>query len=364
MAKQRKPGLVGSGGTGGNFHRPKRKRPTGPPKKKGGGGGGAANDPLYNPLAGMAGKSLKKGVNALTRLELDPALNSYTRGMDAVERDRLRSELGLQQLGERVGGNLTKAYSDFGTNVAGPTSAKMQALSQDLNSRTDQINNQASQNLQGMQTGQLGAITEALKARNVDPGGSASQAALAQQAASQQQTASQNAQAQANFAANQSNINSSLASGLAAATQKQGVEAQSDLASLIASRIAESNASHREDYLDLLGKKSDTESLYGPTRLKNLLSLRQEQQQFQLAAHPPTKKSLVVNKNPDILAGKKVTAGAMAQVAHLQQQAAEARANGNIAMAESLERQARIKAKALKNYGQAVGGGGKKKRRR
>lgn len=252
---------------------------------------------LYHPDKMLKGKKLYKAANELTRVELRPALQGYKRQGAAIERDRQASEKGLYGLGAATGAQTAGAYDTL-RGASDQNVARQQALAGLLNQDTSRINNEAASNLQGMQTGQLGGITEALSARNVDPGGSAAQAALAQQAQAQQQAASQNAQARGAFASAQGGALTGLAAGSAYAGQQQGAEAQRDIASMIAERIAESNQTHREAGLEALGKRKDTKALYGPTRLKNLLQLRGSERDYQLAAFPPTRHSVSdVNNN-------------------------------------------------------------------
>lgn len=250
---------------------------------------------LYHPNRMLKGKRLYKAANELTRVELRPAIQGYKRQGQAIERQRQSAEAGLKGLGESTGAKVAGAYGAL-AGAGAQAHARQQALAGILNADTSRINNEAASNLQGMQTGALGGITEALSARNVDPGGSASQAALAQQAQAQQQAAARNAEARGAFASAQGGALTGQVANEALAGQHQGAERQADIASMIASRIAESNITHREAGLEALGKRKDAKALWGATRLKNLLSLRGSEREYDLARNPGVKRSIVDNR--------------------------------------------------------------------
>lgn len=249
---------------------------------------------LYHPNRMLKGKRLYKAANELTRVELRPAIMGYKRQGAAIERQRQAAEQGLKGLGESTGSKVAGVYNTLAGSNAQALN-RQQALASILNQDTSRINNEAAANLQAQQTGELGNLTETLSARNVDPGGSASQAALAQQAQAQQQAAARNAEARGAFASAQGGALTGLVTNQGLAAQHQGAETQSDIASMIASRIAESNLTHREAGLEALGKRKDAKALWGATRLKNLLTLRGGEREYALAAHPPTKTTNVNN---------------------------------------------------------------------
>lgn len=250
---------------------------------------------LHHPENLLKGKRLAKASNELTRIELRPAIKGYNRQASAISRARDAAQRSLTSLGVTSGQQVQGAY-DALQGASDQNYARQQALAGLLNKETADINNRAAANLQAQQTGQLGGITEALKARNVDPGGSAAQAALAQQAQAQQQQAAQNAQATGAFANAQGGALTGMAAGMAHASQMAGRAAQADIASLIASRIADSNQSHNESRLEALGKAKDAKALWGATRLKNLLELRGGEREYDLARNPGTKKNVMVYK--------------------------------------------------------------------
>lgn len=248
------------------------------PRKQRRGGGGSAG-PLFDPSTTLTGRKLKRASKKLTALELVPALRAYGRQANILEAQRKGAEAGLYDLGNRTSGKVAGAYGAL-QGSSDQTVARQQALQSMLNQDTSRVNNEAAANLTGQQTGQLGGITEALSARNVDPGGSASQAALAQQAQAQQQTAARNAESRGAFASAQGGSFTGLATGQAHAGQMRGAEAQTDIANLIAERIAESNQDHRGQIAEVLGKRADTKALWGPTRIKNLLQLRGSEREW------------------------------------------------------------------------------------
>ncbi len=320
--------------SGGLGNRPKKSR-GGRTVGRGGGGAGA----LYQPTTTLSGRKLKRAAKKLTKIELLPALRAYQRQAGLIEAQRAAAESGLSDLGSRTGSAVGGAYDALNAS-ASQTNARATALAGQLNQDTTRINTEAAQNLGAQQTGQLGALTEALSARNVDPGGSASQAALAQQVQAQQQRASENAQARGAFASAQGGAFQGLAQGMAQSGQMQGRAAQASIADMIAQRIAESNIQHRADRSEALGKAADTKALWGPTRLKNILSLRGSEREYDLARNPGVKKNVNVYK------GLNKKGGARAQIKVAKEQT---KAQG-------------IESAGLKDYGKSVGGGGKRRK--
>lgn len=237
--------------------------------KKGGGGGGA----LWDPSSLLSGKKLKHGANALTRIELTPALKAYTRDIGALQAQETGAQQGLQALGDRTAGAVGGAYDALKGSSA-QTSARQQVIANMLNTNTQNIAQQGQQALTNAQTGQLGDLTEALTARNVPPGGSASQQALAQQVQAQQQAAAQRATGYQQFASSQGASMAGLANAEGQAEQMRGREAQAGVHQAIADRVAQSNSDYGSSISEALGKRADTKALWGPTRLKNLLQLR------------------------------------------------------------------------------------------
>lgn len=333
-----------------------KKRHKGKGKKK-----GAGLREFLNYEAPLSPRGVKRGSKALTRLELLPALRGYQREANTLGQMRGATEQGLYNVLGRTSGAVSSAYGNLAASSA-QNQATQQAIASALNARTSEISGQASQNLQSSQTGALGNLTADLSAQNVDASGSASGLALAQQVQAQNQAAAQRAQAEGSFANTLGSSWQGLASQQANAAQMQGTEARSNIAQLIADRIAESNLDYNASIREALGKKADTKALWGATRLKNLLQLRGSEREYSLAKNPPTSRNVNVYKGLN----KKGTARAQVTVAQLQKQAQQLRQQGNIAAANKALEAARLKAEALKKYGQSVGGGGggKKKPRR
>lgn len=253
-----------------NRPRPVAKHPKAP---KGGGGGG-----LLNPSLLLSGRKLGRAANKLTSLELTPAINAYGRQVTDLQTQGAGQALGLQQLGQRTGAAVGSAYDSLNAS-AGQNNLRQQAIANTLNQQTGQIAQQQQQAVTNSQQGELGGLTAALKSGNVDPGGSASQAALANQVQAQQQAAAQRAQGYQQFASAQGGALTGMGNALTASAQMRGREAQSSIAQAIADRIAQSNADSASAIREAQGKQADTQALWGASRIKNLLQLRGSERQ-------------------------------------------------------------------------------------
>lgn len=265
--------LAGRGTVGSTALKPKVAKA---PKRKHGGGG--LGD-LTNPAALLTGKGLKRGANALTRIELNPALKAYGRQIGSLQAQQSGAQQGLQGLGDRTAGAVGGVYDTLQGSSA-QTLARQQVLQNMLNQQTSDVSNQAQANLTTSQTGELGGLTEALTSRNVPPGGSASQQALAQQVQAQQQAAAQRATGAGQFAASQGASQTGLADAEAQAEQHRGREAQAGIHQAILDRINQSNSEYGSQISDAMGKQADTKALWGSTKLKNLLQLRGSERDF------------------------------------------------------------------------------------
>lgn len=319
-------------------------------KRTGGGGGhgGGGIGNLYNPSSTLSGRKLKKASNALTRIELLPALRSYQRQEAELEAQRAGTQAGLEGLGQRTGAAVGAVYDTL-KGSSDQTVARQQALASALNQNTQNVNTQAQQALQASQTGELGGLTEALKSRNIEPGGSASQQALAKQVEAQQNAAAERAKGYGAFAQAQGGAFSGLAAAQSQAEQMRGREAQSGIHQAILDRIAESNADFGSDIREARGKRADTKALWGPTRIKNLLQLRGSEREWmgsQQASSAKQGYNKAITKVAKLgLQGKKVSAGAQLGVAQTQQGTQK------------------IKNKGFKNLPSGGSSGGKRKRR-
>ncbi len=233
---------------------------------------------LYDPESSLSGRKLKKAVNALTRLELEPALHGYQREADTLASQMRGQQAGLEQLGQRTGAAVAGAYSSLKGDSA-KTQATQAAIANMLTQNTSNIANQTQAAMTKSQTGELGDLTASLKSQNVESGGSAAQQALAQQVQAQQQAAAQSAQGYQNYAAQQGATFQQQAAAQGQAEQMRGTEAQSSIHQAVLDRIAASNADYSADIREAMGKAADTQALYGASRLKNLLQLRGDERE-------------------------------------------------------------------------------------
>jgi hypothetical protein len=243
-------------------------------RRKAGGGAGQ----LWNPQATLSGRKLKRASSKLTDYELNPQISGYRRVADELSSERGAAQTGLEQLGSRLGSNVASSYQGLAQAEA-QNVARQSAIKNMLTQNSQGIANQAQQQQDTGQQGQLGGYMEGLQARGAQGGGQAQQALADMVAAQRARLATTNAAAQ-QTAVSQGAGATSFAANQAAANQQRGTEAQTTLQNTIGSRVGESNLRYGQDIRDTLGKLSDAQALRGSTRVKNLMDLRKSERDY------------------------------------------------------------------------------------
>lgn len=224
-------------------------------------------DPSYN----LSGRDLRRVARALTRIETRPLINAYRRQARRYRRDMRRDMRGYERLRKTTKRSVAGAHNSFDRMLdqAGQA-AQNQGLALQANVRQ---NSQAAQNtLNQTQSGVLGQQLDHLGAANVESG--LAEGALANQMAAQQVRQASESSDWQNLAAqvaagNRQTIGNQRRSNIMART-----EAMTGINNSIMARKGQARADYGEARREVLGKLADQKALIGPTRLKNLMDLR------------------------------------------------------------------------------------------
>jgi hypothetical protein len=240
---------------------------------------GAGASALTNPRAILSGQALSNAANTLTGLELNPSLQGYNSEVVNLENQQQNVAGAIQGASNAAQTQIGGAY-DALSHEGDNNVARQNALASFLNQNTQQIGQQATQQLQSGQQGELGSLTQSLKSRNVDLGGSPEQAALAQQVLAQQQRQADMTQAERSFAQAQGGAWQGLASGQQMSGQMAGTKAKADMADYMAKQYVANNQQYGSAVQGALGQYAQTQAAFGPTKTKNLLDLRQQERAY------------------------------------------------------------------------------------
>lgn len=237
-------------------------------------------NPLYYPSQRLEGRPLRRASRALTKLEIRPQAKAYGRLARELNIQRGATNLGLQRLGDRATGITENSYQNLARSTA-ENVARQNAIGDMLRQRTGEINQQAESQLGGASSSALGSYLESLQGRGAPTGGAAQQE-LARSAQAEQDRMVASGQAASNFANSQAASYGQMASSQGAASQQRGREGVSEIQRMIASRVAENNLRAGADIREAKGKRADILALRGPTRIKNLLEMRETERDYGL----------------------------------------------------------------------------------
>lgn len=234
---------------------------------------------LLDPNHGLSGREMRRVSRALTRIEIRPLLKAYARQAKRYQRDQRRDLRGLERLRKTTtkqirGSNqrVDQAMRQH-QNEARTQGAQLQAT-------IDQTARESAARMESLQTGVLGDQIKALAAQGIAPGQSASQADLSAQASNQQaRQVGMDGQWQ-NFAGTAAMQGNLLASMSRASSRRAGLGALNEANRAMMDRKADTRNAYGEARREVLGKMADQKALWGPTMLKNLMTLRDSERKF------------------------------------------------------------------------------------
>lgn len=236
---------------------------------------------LLNPKKQLSGKQVRKAAGALTKIELNPAINAYKRQKKATGRQMRRDVRGLNKLGNRTAGQLESVNETLAG--AGSQSVAAQQQAADSTDRAIAIRNAIAQQTANKQnTSTEAATNNTLLNSGVDPLGSGSAQAAKERREAQMLRLTQTGNDQANLASILGNAAVQNTQGQVLSNATRGRDQISSLRTIMAQRIADERAAARESMRESQGKVAELKAQRGPTRLKNIMDIRSGERDYGL----------------------------------------------------------------------------------
>lgn len=239
----------------------------------------AAWQAMYDPSQTISGIPLRQLANALTRLELQPGIKAQKAALAASRRGQRYDVGALGRMGSRLDQQQQGLVSRLG-GYRGEAVSRAEAARDRMNQSLTNTAQQSTDRLNTLQGQVLGEQISTLNASGVQPGQSATDRAMGQFAQGQQDALTRQRESWQGLAGlmGEQGINLSGQLGDAAV---YGAEAdRSAISRNIASRIADRRQMGAEERAASRAELATLRGLRGSTRLKNLMELRREQQDF------------------------------------------------------------------------------------
>ena len=249
-------------------------------KKGKGKHGNKGTGKLYNIVDPASGHNLEKLAKALTRAEVRPQQRAYQRLTNEIRGQSTADTLGLERLGKRTQKSLVDTATGFDKGSAAATQRQLSIGSQ-MQEQVARASEQAAQDLQQSQTGQLGGLQQAMALRGA-PGGGAAQQQLQSLVSAQNTRQAMETQAAAAAASAQAGNYAGLSEGMRQANAMQAGAAQRDARRAISSRIAEGKLQAGADVREAQGRKADVKAQKADLFLKNLMEARGAERDYLL----------------------------------------------------------------------------------
>jgi hypothetical protein len=234
---------------------------------------------LLDPGQVLSGKQMWRAANAAARIELRPGLKAQHRAYKRYGRDMKRDLKGLNRLSNKTSEQVRNIYN-FSDSQLGQAQQATAQNAAGMVGGIDQAGQAEQARLNELQGGVLGNQIKSLAAQQIQQGGSASQDALAAAAAQQQASTSGYDEAWDKFAAMSAAGMNDQASKIRSANQFSGAESKAAIRTALASRMADTRSQYGEAKRDAAGKVADLKALFGPTRLNNIMKLREGERSF------------------------------------------------------------------------------------
>lgn len=239
----------------------------------------AARRAVYDPTAPLSGKILKRVSNALTKLELQPGINAQKAAIEASRRGQEYDTSALDRMGGRLDTQMSGLASRMG-DYRNEAVSRAEAARDRMNEGLASTARESTDRLNTLQGQVLGNQISTLSAAGIQPGQSATDQAMGQIAQGQQDALSRQRESWQGLASVMGEQGVTTAGAMGDAAQ-YGVE--SDRGAIqrnIASRVADRRQMGAEERSKARSELATLRGLRGSTRLKNLLELRREQQDY------------------------------------------------------------------------------------
>ena len=234
---------------------------------------------LLDPSHSLSGRELWRLDKAISRIETQPLINAYRRQASRYRRDMRRDMGGYERLRKTTNRQTKGIYKGLDQQMAAAQRATRQS-GQALQNQINQTSQAANAQLGQIQGSVLGQQMDILAGQNIDAGQSQSGAAIAQAMARQQVDQSGVGQDWAGLAGLTSNAAVGTVRNQRNANRSARAQALTNINTSIASRKGQARADYGEARREVLGKLADQKALIGPTRLKNLMDLRESERKY------------------------------------------------------------------------------------
>ena len=241
---------------------------------------------LLDPSHSLSGRELWRLDKAISRIETQPLINAYRRLASRYRRDMGRDMRGYERLRKTTNRQTKGIYKGLDQQMAAAQRATRQS-GQALQNQINQTSQAANAQLGQIQGSVLGQQMDTLAGLNIDPGQSQSGAAIANAMKNQQTAFMGDGQGKtgigqdwAGLAALSANAAVGTVRNQRNANRSARAQALTNINTSIASRKGQARADYGEARREVLGKLADQKALIGPTRLKNLMDLRESERKY------------------------------------------------------------------------------------
>lgn len=236
-------------------------------------------NPLLDPGQVLIGRPLLKSARAAANIEYKPTIGSLRQQLRQIAKDRRRDDRALAKLGRTNIRQTNRGYHQLGNSLGRAIGAEAQTGRQ-LIKATNQNQTAAESRLNELQGSALGGQLDSLGAAGIQPGGSASQAALTAAMAQQQAAMGSLGTAFGDSAQTMAAGMKATARNQLAANGMARMKAVSGLRSAVASRRMDSRDAYRDQADQSRQALRDAKSLRGAAVLENLMKLRDSERSF------------------------------------------------------------------------------------
>lgn len=253
---------------------------------------------LLDPNKKLSGRNISQAARQLARIEHLPAIRAAKTAARQSRKAERREVKGINRLGEKQRRAINKNYEVLGAAAAEQQQGLDLAGSNALAALRDTQDRQVATNT-AQQNSVLGDMQESLAASNVEVGGSAGRQALADSLAQENAINQAGMGAAANTVIGQNAAANSYMGLLNASNLNRRVSDQNARREAVTDRRADVRDAYRDERMGIRSDIRSNRALMGATRVKNILELRQQQQQYlnELRALRENKRSNKANES-------------------------------------------------------------------
>jgi len=238
-----------------------------------------ANQMLYDPSAPLSGRSLRRVAGATARKEFKPQIDAQKTAIRTSRQEQKYDVRGLNKMGKRLDQSMAGLVGRLGGYQAESINRATQARDT-MNQNLANTAKQSQDRLNSLQGQVLGDQISSLQAAGVQPGQSATDKAMGRLSESQQQAQANQSQSWSNLAAVLGETGVTNASAMGDAAVYGAESDRSAIERNIASRIEDRKQVGATERSKSRSELATIRSLRGASKVKNIMDLRREQQDY------------------------------------------------------------------------------------